>query len=412
MKKPALLGDEEWAALDGMLPESEPVLELPPGRPRIIPVAETLLDGNELQYVTDCIRSNWVSSEGPYVRRFEDAFAAAAGCRFGIACSSGTTALHLLLAAYGLESGDEVIIPAFTMIATANAITYTGATPVLVDAEPATWNIDVDLLERKITPRTRAIVAVHTYGHPADADPLRALAEKYGLLFLEDAAEGHGAVYRGRSVGSLGDAAIFSFYGNKIITTGEGGMIATNDEELAALARQLRGHAISPQRHFWHEYVGFNYRMTNLQAAVGLAQTERIEELVDKRRRNARSYHERLSAVPGLTLPIEKPDVKNVFWMYSLLVEDAFGLSRDELRHALALRGIETRSMFIPIHLQPIYRHLFRGERYPVAEALCRKGLYLPSGPGLTAEEIDYIAGQIIEIRSGVPLIAGATSVS
>ncbi|MGH9422555.1 MAG: DegT/DnrJ/EryC1/StrS family aminotransferase [Thermoanaerobaculia bacterium] len=410
MKKPALLENDEWAALDGMLPESEPALKLPPARSRIIPVAETLLDGNELQYVTDCIRSNWVSSEGPYVRRFENAFAAAAGCRFGIACSSGTTALHLLLAAYGLEPGDEVIIPAFTMIATANAVAYTGATPVLVDAEPDTWNIDVDLVKRKITPRTRAIVAVHTYGHPADADPLRALAKKHGLLFLEDAAEAHGAVYRGRSIGSLGDAAIFSFYGNKIVTTGEGGMITTNDEDLAKLARQLRGHAISPQRHFWHEYLGFNYRMTNLQAAVGLAQTERIHALVQKRRENAGSYHERLSAVPGLTLPIEKAGVKNVFWMYAVLVEEAFGLSRNELREALALRGIETRSMFIPIHLQPIYRHLFRGERYPVAEALCRKGLYLPSGPGLSAEEIDFIAGQIAEISSDRPLIAGATS--
>ena len=412
MKKPALMRSEEWTALEGILPEAEPALKLPPARPRIIPVAETLLDGNELQYVTDCIRSNWVSSEGLYVRRFEEAFAAAAGCRFGIACSSGTAALHLLLSTCGLESGDEVIIPAFTMIATANAVTYTGATPVLVDAEQATWNIDAGLVERKITPRTRAIVAVHTYGHPADADPLRALAEKHGLLLLEDAAEAHGAIYRGRSVGSLGKAAIFSFYGNKIVTTGEGGMITTNDEGLASLARQLRGHAISPQRHFWHEYVGFNYRMTNLQAAVGLAQTERIDALVETRRHNARSYHERLSAVPGLTLPVEKSDVKNVFWMYALLVEGAFRLSRNELRDALALRGIETRSMFIPIHLQPIYRHLFRGERYPVAEALCRKGLYLPSGPGLSAEEIDFIAAEIAEIQRGRDreLVGGATS--
>jgi perosamine synthetase len=384
-----------------MLPEAEPALKLPPDRARIIPVAETLLDGNELQYVTDCIRSNWVSSEGAYVRRFEEAFAASAGCRFGVACSSGTAALHLLLATCGLESGDEVIIPAFTMIATANAVTYTGATPVLVDAEPASWNIDVDLVERKITPRTRAIVGVHTYGHPFDADPLRALAEKHGLALFEDAAEAHGAMYRGRSAGSLGDAAIFSFYGNKIVTTGEGGMITTNDQRLANLARRLRGHAISPQRHFWHEYLGFNYRMTNLQAAVGLAQTERIDALVEKRRRNARSYHERLSAVPGLTLPAEKAEVKNVFWMYALLVEDAFGLSRNELRHALALRGIETRSMFIPIHLQPIYGHLFPGQRYPVAEALCRKGLYLPSGPGLSEEEIDFIAAGIAGIQLG-----------
>jgi perosamine synthetase len=388
----------ERAALEGMLPDQEPVLQVPATRTRVIPVAETLLDGNELRYVTECIESNWVSSEGPFVRRFEEAFAAAAGCRFGVACSSGTAALHLLLATLGLGPGDEVILPAFTMIATANAVTYTGATPVLVDAEPLTWNMDVALVAQKITPRTRAIVAVHTYGHPVDIDPLRSLAAERGLLLVEDAAEGHGAVYRGRSVGSLGDAAIFSFYGNKIVTTGEGGMITTNDERIADLARQLRGHAFSPHRHFWHEHLGFNYRMTNLQASVGLAQTERLEMLVESRRRNARGYSSALARIPGLTLPVERPDVTNVFWMYALLVEETFGCSRNELRRHLASRGIETRSMFIPIHLQPIYRDAFRGQRYPVAETLCRKGLYLPSGPSLSAEEISYVAGQIAEI--------------
>ncbi|MCU1245882.1 MAG: putative aminotransferase [Acidobacteria bacterium] len=402
LKKPSLLSARELAALDGMLPEPEPRLELPPGRERIIPVADTLLDGNELRYVTECIQSNWVSSEGPFVRRFEEAFAAAAGCRFGVACSSGTGALHLLLATLGLQPGDEVILPAFTMIATANAVTYTGATPVLVDAEPRTWNLGVDLVERKITPRTRAIIAVHTYGHPVDADPLRALADKHRIHLLEDAAEGHGAVYRGRQVGSLGDAAVFSFYGNKIVTTGEGGMITTNDQRLADLARQLRGHAFSPQRHFWHEYLGFNYRMTNLQAAVGLAQTERLDDLVSRRSRNSFAYSEVLSDVPRLTLPAEADGVKNVFWMYALLVEEAFGCSRDELRRSLAAGGIETRSMFIPIHLQPIYHQAFRGERYPVAEALCRKGLYLPSGPGLSTADIAYVGSEIARIQRSV----------
>jgi len=285
------------------------------------------------------------------------------------------------------------------MIATANAVAYTGASPVLVDAEPVTWNMDAGLVEQKITSRTRAIVAVHIYGHPADMDPLRSLAADYGLHLIEDAAEGHGAVYRGRNVGSLGHAAIFSFYGNKIVTTGEGGMITTNDERIASLARQLRGHAFSPERHFWHEHLGFNYRMTNLQAAVGLAQTERLETLVESRRRNARRYAAALAGVQGLTLPVERPDVTNVFWMYALLVEDAFSCSRNELRLQLASRGIETRSMFIPIHLQPIYRDTFRGQHYPVAEELCRKGLYLPSGPGLSAEEIEYIAGEIAQVQ-------------
>ncbi len=382
-----------------MLPDREPVLQVPATRARVIPVAETLLDGNELRYVTECIESNWVSSEGPFVRRFEEAFASAAGCRYGVACSSGTGALHVLLETLGLGPGDEVIIPAFTMIATANAITYTGATPVLVDAEPITWNMDPSLVERKITSRTRAIVAVHTYGHPVDIDPLRSLAADHHLYLVEDAAEGHGAVYRGRSVGSLGDAAIFSFYGNKIVTTGEGGMITTNDERIAGLARQLRGHAFSSTRHFWHEYLGFNYRMTNLQAAVGLAQTERLGTLVESRRHNARRYAAALAGVPGLTLPVEMPEVTNVFWMYALLVENAFGCTRNDLRRHLASRGVETRSMFIPIHLQPIYYDAFRGQRHPVAEELCRKGLYLPSGPSLSLEEIEYIAGEIARVQ-------------
>ncbi|HWW61278.1 MAG TPA: aminotransferase class I/II-fold pyridoxal phosphate-dependent enzyme, partial [Thermoanaerobaculia bacterium] len=369
---------EPLDARPAALPGPEPILE-----GKIIRVAETILDGNELRYVTECIRTNWVSSEGPFVRRFEDAFASAVGCRYGVACSSGTAALHLVMAALKLGPGDEVILPTFTMIATANAVRYVGATPVLVDAEPRTWNMNVAAVARKITSRTRAIVAVHTYGHPVDIDPLRELAARHGLHLIEDAAEAHGATYRGRAAGSLGDAAIFSFYGNKIITSGEGGMVTTNDARIADLARQLRGHAFSPDRHFWHEHLGYNYRMTNLQAAVGLAQTERMATLIEARRRNARRYRERLSHVPGLTLPIEAAGVTNVFWMFTILVEDTFGITRDELRGALARRGIETRTTFIPIHLQPIYRDAFRGQTFPVAEELCRKGLYLPSGPRL-----------------------------
>lgn len=395
MLKPVELSAAESAALDGLLPDAEPLLELPPDRKCILPVAETLLDGNELRYVTECIQSNWVSSEGPFVRRFEEEFAAASGCAYGVACSSGTTALHLVLATLGLGPGDEVILPSFTMIATANAVHYTGATPVLVDAEPLTWNIDVAQVERKITSRTRAIIVVHTYGHPADMDPLLAIAKKHNVRVIEDAAEAHGATYRGRSVGSIGDAAIFSFYGNKIVTAGEGGMITTNDERIASLARQLRGHAFSRDRHFWHQYHGFNYRMTNLQAAVGLAQTERLPQLVEARRRNARRYEKALLGVRGLTLPIEQPGSTNVFWMYALLVEENFGSTRDELRRMLARRGIETRTMFVPIHLQPIYSRAFAGQRYPVAEELCRKGLYLPSGPALTAADIEYVAGEV-----------------
>jgi perosamine synthetase len=366
---------------------------------RLLRVCDTLLDGNELRYLTECIESNWISSAGRFVGAFEERFAAAAGCAHGVACASGTAALHLALAALGIGPDDEVIVPTFTMIATANAVTYTGARVVLVDALAESWNLDVSQVEAKITPRTRAIVAVHTYGHPADMGPLREIAARHGLALLEDAAEAHGAAYRGVAAGSLGDAAVFSFYGNKIVTTGEGGMVTTNDERLARTARRLRDHAFSADRHFWHEYLGFNYRMSNLQAAVGLAQTERLPRLVAARRRNAERYRRRLAGVPGLTLPGERPEVVNVFWMYALLVEDEFGCSRDDLRGRLARQGIETRTFFIPVHLQPIYFRRHRGERYPVAEELCRKGLYLPSGPTLGEDEIDLVAREVA--RSG-----------
>jgi perosamine synthetase len=393
---------EELAPLRHLIPDAEPRLELPPpgvggvgGAGRILPVADTRLDGNELRYVTECIESSWISSAGRFVGEFEERFAAAMGCRHGVACCNGTAALHLALATLGIGPGDEVIVPAFTMIATANAVSYTGASPVLVDAEPDTANLDVGQLESKVTPRTRAIVVVHTYGHPAEMDAVQAVARRHGLAVVEDAAEAHGAVYRGRPVGSLGDVATFSFYGNKIVTTGEGGMVTTNDPELARVARRLRDHAFSDDRHFWHRYLGFNYRMTNLQAAIGLAQTERLAQLVEARRANARLYHARLSAVRGLSLPGERPEVSSVFWMYALRVEDDFGCSRDELRRRLARQGIETRTFFIPIHLQPIYHRRFRDERFPVSEALCRQGMYLPSGPSLTAAEVGYVAEQI-----------------
>jgi perosamine synthetase len=402
------LPDDVMAELARILPDPEPPLEVRlPRIPvveeamerQIIPVADPRLDGNELRYLTQCVQSNWISSAGRFVREFEAAFAEATGCRYGVACANGTTALHLALAALGVGPGDEVVLPTFTMIATANAVRYAGGTPVLVDAERDTWNLDVARLGDALSPRTRGIVVVHTYGHPVDMDPVLELAARRGLWVLEDAAEAHGARYRGRPAGSLGRAAAFSFYANKIITTGEGGMVTTSDAALAALGRRLRDHAFSDERHFWHKYLGFNYRMTNLQAAVGLAQTERLEEFVAARRRNAARYTERLGRVPGLTLPVERPWARNVYWMYGVLVEDAFGISRDELRRRLARRGIETRTFFIPIHLQPIYYELFRGQRFPVAEELCRRGLYLPSGATLTEAEVAYVCDVVAEAR-------------
>jgi perosamine synthetase len=402
------LPDSVMAELARIIPGPEPHLEVRiPRIPvaeealtrRIIPVSDPRLDGNELRYVTQCIQSNWISSAGRFVREFEDTFAAAVGCRYGIACSNGTTSLHLALAALGVGPDDEVIIPTFTMIATANAVRYTGAMPVLVDAERETWNLDVARLAAAVTPRTRGILLIHTYGHPADMDPILDLADRRGLWILEDAAEAHGARYKGRPVGGLGRAGSFSFYANKIITTGEGGMVTSNDAELARLARRLRDHAFSDERHFWHKYLGFNYRMTNLQAAVGVAQTERLEEFVEIRRGNAARYTRLLSKIPGLTLPVERPWARNVYWMYGVVVEDAFGISRDELRQRLARRGIETRTFFIPIHLQPIYYALYEGRRYPVSEELCRRGLYLPSGATLTEAEITYVCEMVRECR-------------
>jgi perosamine synthetase len=318
-------------------------------------------------------------------------FAKYCGVPHAIACTSGTTALHLGIAALGLGPGDEVLLPTFTMIATINVVAYTGATPVLVDAEPLTWNMDLEQLEKKITPRTKLVIAVHTYGHPIDMDHLMGLAERYGFWVMEDAAEAHGATFKGRRAGSLGDLAAFSFYANKVITTGEGGMITTADAKIATVVRTLRDHAFTAQRHFWHQYRGYNYRITNLQAAIGVAQIEQLPKFVEARRRNADLYSRLLREVPGITTPPQADDVESTFWMYGVLVDSKFGMSRDKLRIFLAEEGIETRTFFIPMHLQPIYFETFRGQRYPVAEALCRGGFYYPSSSSLTEEQINYI---------------------
>ncbi len=397
---PQDLGDDLAAVVPGKDPElSLSIKRIPVSQldisSQIIPVCEPTLGGNEAKYVQECLESNWISSAGKFIPLFEEQFAAECGCKYGVACANGTVALHLALAALGIGPGDEVILPTFTMIATINAVTYTGATPVLIDSEPHTWNMDVTQLAAKITPRTKAIMPVHTYGHPVDMDPLLELANKHGIFVLEDAAEAHGAEYKGRRAGGLGHAAAFSFYANKIITTGEGGMITTNDAKLAELAQNLRDHAFSTERHFWHKFIGFNYRMTNLQAAVGLAQVEQMSRFVENRRRNAAQYTQLLSQIPGIVTPPEAAGIKNVFWMYSLLVEDEFGMTRDGLRAYLAKHGVETRTFFIPMHLQPIYYNDFKGQRYPVAEMLCQRGFYLPSASSLSAGHIQYISSLV-----------------
>lgn len=367
----------------------------------MIPVCEPTLTGNELKYVTDCIKTNWISSNGKYITEFENRFAQYCEAKHGISCCNGTVAIHLALAALDLKKGDEVIVPSFTMIGTVNPILYCGATPVFVDSEPETWNMDISQVEEKITERTKAIIAVHIYGHPVDMDPLKKIAKEHGLALIEDAAEAHGAEYKGMKAGSIGDIGCFSFYANKIITTGEGGMVVTNDDNLANRMRSLKNHAFGVPRFIHHE-VGFNYRMTNIQAAIGLAQLEHIDRFIEARRSNARRYNDLLKDVPGVTLPKEMPYAKNVYWMYGLLLEDNFGISKDEAMEKLKVLGVETRSFFMPMHQQPAYTKLgITSGRLPVSEELFRKGLYLPSSSSLTEEQINTVADAIRKIKNG-----------
>ena len=369
----------------------------------LIPVCEPTLRGNELKYAMEAISTGWISSSGTYITRFEQEFSAFCNVKHGIACSNGTTALHMAIEALGIGHGDEVIIPTFTMIASANAVIYSGSKPVLVDAELDTWNMDISQIEKKITPRTKAIMVVHTYGHPVDMDKVRAIADKHNLYVIEDAAEAHGALYRGRKTGGLSDVAAFSFYANKILATGEGGMVVTNNDAFAERARKLRNHFFGKKRYI-HPEVGYNYRMTNVQAAIGCGQMERADELVEARRRNAHLYNSLLSGVRGLTLPPEKEWAKNVYWMYGVLVQPEFGKTMPQLCEALLLRGVETRTFFIGMHKQPAYmkndpRFPDVSGRYPVSDELEEKGFYLPSSSHLTKEQITFIVEQIKEIQ-------------
>jgi perosamine synthetase len=358
----------------------------------LIPVAEPSLSGNELAYVTDCISSGWISSIGKYIPRFENEFADYCSTSHGIAVCNGTTALHLALRTLNIGPGDEVILPSLTFIATANAVMYTGATPVFADSEESTWNLAPEEVNRRITSKTRAIIAVHLYGHPVDMDPILDISEKHGISVIEDAAEAHGARYKGRRVGGMGIINCFSFYGNKIITTGEGGMLTTQDAELARRARFLRDHAMSPARRYWHPEIGYNYRMTNLQAALGVAQLEQIERFIAHKREIASIYNDLLKDTPGLVLPPNKSWAEPVYWMYSVLVTPEFPLSRDGLADALRAQGIDNRPFFVPIHQNPPYD---TGAALPVAEQLSQRGLNLPSGVKLTSDDLLCVVNAI-----------------
>lgn len=372
---------------------------------RFIPVSHPVLTGNEAQYVEECLQSSWISSIGRFIALFEDSFARFCGVGHAVACSSGTSALHLAFLALGVGPGDEVIVPTLTYVASANAVRYCGAQPVFVDSERDTWNLDPEQIEKRITPKTRAILAVHLYGHPAEMDPIVELARRYGLFVVEDAAEAHGAEYRGRKVGSLGDIAAFSFFGNKIITTGEGGMVVTGSAELRDKMRMLRGQGMDPKKRYWFPIIGFNYRMTNIQAAIGLAQMEQINQRLAERRHVAEWYTRHLEPLSDfISLPAERPWVRHAFWLYTIVLRDSVRLTRDEFMAGLAEAGIETRPVFYPMHLLPPYRE--SEGRYPVAEAVARRGISLPTHSLLTEEDVRYIAACIGALchgeRSGV----------
>ena len=366
----------------------------------MIPIAEPSLGEEELKNVTEAIKSGWISSKGAFIPKFEGSFAHYCGIKYGVATCNGTVALHLALTTLGIGPEDEVIVPTLTFIATANAVKYTGAEPVFVDSHPDYWCLDPEKIEPAITTKTKAIMPVHLYGHVCDMDAIVAIARRHNLYVIEDAAEAHGAEYKGKKAGSFGDIACFSFYGNKIITTGEGGMCLTNNELLASKMRILEDHGMNPSKRYWHDMLGFNYRMTNMQAAVGIAQLKKLGKFVDRKREIAGWYGKGLKDLAEsnlIKLHPEMPWAKNVYWMYSILIQDNFGIDRDELRRKLELEGIETRPLFYPVHTMPPYKIK---ERIPVAEELSKRGISLPSSVSLAAEQVEYITDAIRKLVS------------
>lgn len=366
-----------------------------------IPVNEPLLNGNEKKYLCECIDTGWVSSEGPFVKEFEQKMSAAVGRTYGIAVSNGTAALEIAVRAIGIGPGDEVIMPTLTIISCAMAVTKLGAVPVLIDSDFSTWNMDVDKIEEKITSKTKAILLVHVYGLPVETEKVLELAEKYHLKVIEDAAEMHGQTYHGKPCGSFGEISTFSFYANKHVCTGEGGMVVTDDWELAQKCRSLRNLCFQPDARYVHEAISDNYRFTNLQAAVGLAQLERLEEFIERKKEMGRYYTERLRDVRGLMLPVEKTEyADNVYWVYGVVLEKGVLADNKEMQQRLAKKGIGTRAFFWCMHEQPVYQNegLFLNEKYPNAEYLARKGFYIPSGLALEKAQMDIVISAIKDI--------------
>lgn len=363
-----------------------------------IPINTPLLDGNERKYLLECLDTGWISSEGPFIKQFEEKFAAKVGRKYGIAVSNGSVALDAAVVALGLAAGDEVILPTFTIISCAAAIVRAGAVPVVVDSDPQTWNMTAEGVAAAITPRTRAIMVVHIYGLPVDMDPILALAAKHGLKIIEDAAEMHGQSYKGRQCGSFGEISTFSFYPNKHITTGEGGMMVTDDPLLAEKCRSLRNLCFQAKKRFVHEELGWNFRMTNLQAALGAAQLETLDAHVLKKRANGRRYDELFRDLTDLQLPLACTNyAENIYWVYGLVLGEAYPFDGDEMMRRLGEEKIGTRPFFWPMHEQPVFQKmgLFNGAHCPVAERLARRGFYVPSGLGLTPAEQTIVAEKL-----------------
>lgn len=364
-----------------------------------IPVNEPLLNGNEKEYLCECIDSGWISSEGPFVEKFENGMAAYVGRKYGIAVSSGTAALETAVQALKLPKGSEVIVPDFTIISCAQAIVKAGLIPVVVDCKEDTWNMDVEQIEDKITSKTSAIMAVHIYGITVDMDTVLTLAKKYGLKVIEDAAQVHGQTYKGKRCGGFGDVSIFSFYPNKLITSGEGGMVLTDDEGLAERCRRIRNLCFLPERRFVHEELGSNFRMTNMQAAIGYAQLEKIDETIIRKRKIGRFYRQHLQKAAGiLKQPLANTEYcDNIYWVYGMVLEDT-EMDAKQAMEILKRNGIGTRPFFYPIHKQPVFLKmgLFERETCPVSEKISEKGFYIPSGLGITEEKMQRVVQVIL----------------
>lgn len=366
----------------------------------MIPVNEPLLNGNEKKYLIECIDTGWISSEGPFIKKFEEQFSVKNNKKHGIAVCNGTAALEIAVESLGITKGDEVIMPSFTIISCASSIIKSGGIPVLVDSDLSTWNMNVSEIESKITNKTKAIMVVHIYGLAVDMDPVIAIAKKYNLKIIEDSAEAHGQTYKGKPCGSFGDVSVFSFYPNKLITTGEGGMILTDDDTIAEKLRSLRNLCFTAHKRFVHEELGWNMRMTNVQAAIGVAQLERWEESIARKREIGKLYTELLKDVKGIQLPIEKNNYcNNIYWVYGILLKDKSKIAEQVMKQ-LADKGIGTRPFFYPMHLQPILQKmgLYKEEAYPNAETMYNYGFYLPSGLALTNEQIVEVSSTLKEI--------------